>query len=67
MLELAEQLLPILHAGTRVAAISVTRVAQSAPRGVGASMAVTADGKVIGSISGGCVEDIVGLTVSASQ
>ncbi len=56
MLELAEQLLPILHAGTRVAAISVTRVAQSAPRGVGASMAVTADWKVIGSISGGCVE-----------
>jgi xanthine dehydrogenase accessory factor len=56
MLELAASLLPRLNAGERVAVVTVTRVARSAPRGLGASMAVTADGDVIGSISGGCVE-----------
>ncbi len=56
MLELADALLPRLAAGERVVAVTVTRVARSAPRGLGASMAVTVDGAVIGSISGGCVE-----------
>ena len=53
-------------AGDAVAAVTVTRVARSAPRGAGATMAVTADGRVIGSISGGCVEaDAVALAHSA--
>jgi xanthine dehydrogenase accessory factor len=56
MLELAADLLPRLRAGEPVALVTVTRVARSAPRGAGASMAVTARGEVIGSISGGCVE-----------
>lgn len=56
MLELARDLLPVLRRGESVAVVTVTRVARSAPRGVGASMAVTRDGAVIGSISGGCVE-----------
>ncbi|MBB2977165.1 xanthine dehydrogenase accessory factor [Microbacterium endophyticum] len=56
MLELATALLPALHAGERVAVITVTRVARSAPRGAGAAMALTESGRVIGSISGGCVE-----------
>ncbi|GAA1920497.1 hypothetical protein GCM10009775_11320 [Microbacterium aoyamense] len=56
MLELARDLLPLLREGTPVAAVTVTRVLRSAPRGAGASMAVTADGRIIGSISGGCVE-----------
>lgn len=56
MLELARDLLPLLRAGVSVAAVTVTNVARSAPRGVGATMAVTADGAVLGSISGGCVE-----------
>lgn len=56
MLELAIDLLPLLRAGETVAAVTVTSVARSAPRGVGATMAVTAGGRVIGSISGGCVE-----------
>jgi xanthine dehydrogenase accessory factor len=56
MLELAAELLPLLRSGAAVAAVTVTGVARSAPRGVGATMAVTADGRVIGSISGGCVE-----------
>ncbi|MET0297905.1 MAG: XdhC family protein [Microbacterium sp.] len=56
MLELARELLPLVRGGVPVAIVTVTRVDRSAPRGVGASMAVTADGRVIGSISGGCVE-----------
>src|SRR5690349_2903567 len=56
MLELARDVLPVLRGGEAIAVVTVTRVARSAPRGVGASMAVTRDGAVIGSISGGCVE-----------
>ncbi|WP_426322981.1 XdhC family protein [Microbacterium sp. E-13] len=56
MLEIARDLLPLLRSGAVVAAVTVTNVARSAPRGPGATMAVTADGRVIGSISGGCVE-----------
>src|SRR5919205_1223199 len=65
MLELAERLLPILRSGENVAAVSITRVLRSAPHGVGATMAVTADGVIVGSISGGCVEgDSVVLGIS---
>ncbi|KAA9106401.1 XdhC family protein [Microbacterium rhizomatis] len=56
MLELAPELLPVLRAGSAVAVVTIIGVPRSAPLGVGASMAVTADGRVIGSISGGCVE-----------
>ncbi|GLJ61736.1 hypothetical protein GCM10017576_18660 [Microbacterium barkeri] len=56
MLELASALLDRLARGRRAAVITVTRVARSAPRGLGASMAVTDKGEVVGSISGGCVE-----------
>lgn len=56
MLELADQLLPELRAGRAAAVVTVARVARSAPRGAGAAMAVLRDGRVIGSISGGCVE-----------
>ncbi|WP_243076066.1 XdhC family protein [Microbacterium sp. SS28] len=56
MLEIARDLLPVLSTDEPVAVVTVTRVARSAPRGVGASMAVTRDARVIGSISGGCVE-----------
>lgn len=66
MLELAADLLPRVRAGERVAVVTVTRVSHSAPRGTGASMAVTAAGQVIGSISGGCVEgDAVMLALGA--
>jgi xanthine dehydrogenase accessory factor len=56
MLELATPLRDRLEAGRRVAVVTITGVARSAPRGLGASMAVTDEGEVIGSISGGCVE-----------
>jgi xanthine dehydrogenase accessory factor len=66
MLELAGELLPRLRAGSRIAAVTVTSVARSAPRGVGATMAVVDTGEVIGSISGGCVEsDAVLLALEA--
>ncbi|WP_029150232.1 XdhC family protein [Microbacterium indicum] len=56
MLDLALALLHRAEQGHRVAVVTVTRVARSAPRGLGASMAITDEGEVIGSISGGCVE-----------
>ncbi|PRZ07622.1 xanthine dehydrogenase accessory factor [Isoptericola sp. CG 20/1183] len=56
MLDMARDLLPLVRSGTAVATVTVARVASSAPRGVGAAMAVTGDGAVLGSISGGCVE-----------
>ncbi|MGC5224074.1 XdhC family protein [Micromonospora sp. DT81.3] len=66
MLELAADLVPRLRAGERLAVVTVTAVARSAPRGTGASMAVTGAGDVIGSISGGCVEtDAVALAHEA--
>ncbi|MCC4908552.1 XdhC family protein [Microbacterium sp. cx-59] len=65
MLELARDLLPLLRAGETVATVTVTGVARSAPRGVGSAMAVTRDARVIGSISGGCVEaDAVALSLA---
>ncbi len=57
MLDLAADLLPLLEAGEPVAAVTVTRVVRSAPRGVGATLAVTREARVVGSISGGCVEN----------
>jgi xanthine dehydrogenase accessory factor len=66
MLELARDLLPLLRAGETVATVTVTGVARSAPRGIGSAMAVTRDARVIGSISGGCVEaDAVALALAA--
>jgi xanthine dehydrogenase accessory factor len=43
-------------AGENVAIATVLTTAGSTPRPVGAKMAVTATGKVAGSISGGCVD-----------
>lgn len=65
MLELASALLPLLHAGETVAVVTITGVARSAPRGVGSAMAITRDARVIGAISGGCVEsDAVALALA---
>ena len=56
MFELAADLLPELARGRAVAVVTVVAVDGSAPRALGSSMAVTEDGRAIGSISGGCVE-----------
>jgi xanthine dehydrogenase accessory factor len=46
-------------AGTRVAIARVVDLEGSGPRLPGAAMAVTEDGEVAGSVSGGCVEGAV--------
>ena len=57
--EIADRLLAALGAGRRVAVATPVSGSGSAPPAVGTSMAVTDDGAVIGSISGGCVEGAV--------
>ncbi|MEX2621654.1 MAG: XdhC/CoxI family protein [Egibacteraceae bacterium] len=64
MKEILEQLSRWHEAGTPVALARVTGVSRSAPRQPGAAMAVTAQGEVAGSVSGGCVE---GAVVELSQ
>ncbi|MGE0878990.1 MAG: XdhC family protein [Acidimicrobiia bacterium] len=46
-------------AGRRVAVARVVNIEGSGPRDPGASMAVSEDGEVAGSVSGGCVEGAV--------
>ncbi|MFH9616402.1 XdhC family protein [Streptomyces pratensis] len=45
--------------GTRCVMATVVRTWGSAPHGPGASMLVTQDGRIVGSVSGGCVEAAV--------
>jgi xanthine dehydrogenase accessory factor len=48
-----------LDAGKRVAVARVVGLEGSGPRDPGATMAVSDDGEVAGSVSGGCVESAV--------
>jgi xanthine dehydrogenase accessory factor len=59
VLELAAEIRDRLTRGERFALATVTSVSGSAPRDAGASMLVDADGRVVGSVSGGCVEGAV--------
>jgi len=46
-----------LNAGQRVLLATVARTWGSSPRPVGSMMALRSDGRVVGSVSGGCIED----------
>ncbi|MER2300016.1 MAG: XdhC family protein, partial [Pseudomonas sp.] len=46
-----------LLAGERVLLATVARTWGSSPRPVGSMMALRGDGRVVGSVSGGCIED----------
>lgn len=46
-------------AGEEVALATVTETWGSSPRPVGSQLAVTADGRMAGSVSGGCIEGTV--------
>lgn len=47
------------RSGKRSALARVVRIEGSAPRELGAAMAVNEDGEVLGSVSGGCIEGAV--------
>jgi xanthine/CO dehydrogenase XdhC/CoxF family maturation factor len=57
--------------GERVALATVIATWGSSPRPVGSQMAVTQSGRIVGSVSGGCVESAVAeaglLTLSTGQ
>jgi xanthine dehydrogenase accessory factor len=59
MREILERLQAWSAASTPYALATVVGVRGSAPRDPGASMAVSLDGEVVGSVSGGCVEGAV--------
>jgi xanthine dehydrogenase accessory factor len=59
MEEIVEQLRAWHTQGRRCALARVVEVVGSGPRDPGAAMAVTEDGEVAGSVSGGCVEGAV--------
>ncbi len=59
MRELTDQLRHWHSAGKRYAVASIVGITGSAPRPLGAALAVDEDGNVAGSISGGCVEGAV--------
>ncbi|MEU3984364.1 XdhC/CoxI family protein [Streptomyces sp. NPDC026672] len=59
MREILPRLRELVDAGTPFALATVVGVRGSAPRQPGAALAVTPDGRVIGSVSGGCVEGAV--------
>ncbi|TFC32837.1 XdhC/CoxI family protein [Cryobacterium sp. MDB1-18-2] len=59
MRDVIEELVPAWERGRTAALATVVRTFHSAPRPAGASMLVTSDGAVVGSVSGGCVEGAV--------
>jgi xanthine dehydrogenase accessory factor len=46
-----------LASGSRCELVTVVKTWGSSPRPIGATLAIRADGQVVGSVSGGCIED----------
>ena len=46
-----------IAAGQRCELVTVTKTWGSSPRPIGATLAINQDGQVVGSVSGGCIED----------
>jgi len=59
MRDIIDEIEQFLADGERVAVATVVKTEGSVPRPAGASMAITAGGKVAGSVSGGCLEAAV--------
>ena len=59
MRDILEKITPWWETGQTFGLATVTNTYRSAPRDPGAALAVSADGEVIGSVSGGCVEGAV--------
>ena len=59
MREIRDDVRRWLAAGESVALAQVTKTWGSSPRTPGACMAVTADGRIAGSVSGGCIEGAI--------
>ncbi len=59
MRDILQDVLPWYRQGTRFAVATVVRTWNSSPRPIGAAMAVSQTGEVVGSVSGGCVEGAV--------
>ncbi|MBE8477351.1 XdhC family protein [Streptomyces justiciae] len=59
MLDISRELGRWLEEGREFAVATVVGVSGSAPRGLGAALAVDSDGTAVGSVSGGCVEAAV--------
>lgn len=57
--EVLRELVTAVGDGERAGLVTVVSTFQSAPRQPGASMAVTASGEAVGSVSGGCIEGAV--------
>lgn len=56
-----------LSEGERVAIATVTETWGSSPRPAGSQMAITASGRMAGSVSGGCIEGAVAEAAKASM
>ncbi len=59
MRDILDDAVRFLEGGVDVAIATVVGIRGSAPRELGASMVVTADGRIRGNVSGGCVEGAV--------